>query len=324
MLKRLLVTGGLGFIGSDFVKYMLETSDYEISVLDSLTYAANPQVFDGIKSNFLKVVIGDIRDKDLVDTLVSSSDLVVNFAAESHNDNSIKNPSIFIETNVMGTLILLEAVRKYGVRFHHISTDEVFGDLPLDSDIKFTEKSAYNPSSPYSSSKAASDLLVRAWIRTFKIDATISNCSNNYGPFQHFEKFIPRQVMNLMSGRSIELYGDGKQVRDWIHVRDHSRAIALILNHGELGQTYLVGVSQERTNYQVALQIASQFGLDEKSIRFIKDRPGHDQRYAIDPTKLMEKLGFEPLYPNFEVGLAEVITWYKEHNSSSLGLADGE
>lgn len=263
-----------------------------------------------------------MADAELVDKLVKHTDAVVHYAAESHNDNSLIDPSPFIQTNIIGTYTLIEACRKYNVRYHHISTDEVFGDLPLREDLpghgegvgeKFTPDSPYKPSSPYSSSKASSDLLVRAWVRSFGLKATISNCSNNYGPYQHIEKFIPRQITNILSGIRPKLYGSGKNVRDWIHTNDHSRAVWLILTEGKLGETYLIGADGEKDNKTVLEMILEQMGQPKDAYDQVKDRPGHDMRYAIDSTKLRTELGWKPEFTDFKTGLQHTIQWYTDH-----------
>ena len=247
---------------------------------------------------------------------------MVHYAAESHNDNSLRNPDPFIQTNIVGTSVLIEACTKYDVRFHHVSTDEVYGDLPLREDLpghgegpgeKFTPESPYKPSSPYSSSKASSDLLVRAWVRSFGLKATISNCSNNYGPYQHIEKFIPRQITNILSGIRPKLYGTGKNVRDWIHTNDHSSAVWKILNEGKIGETYLIGADGEKNNKEVLELILKLMGQPADAYDQVKDRPGHDLRYAIDASKLRNELGWEPQYTNFEEGLKATIDWYTNH-----------
>jgi dTDP-glucose 4,6-dehydratase len=255
-------------------------------------------------------VEGNILNSELVDTLVSQSDVVVHFAAESHNDNSLKSARPFIETNVMGTFELIQACVQHDVRFHHISTDEVFGDLPLDSKEKFKPDTPYNPSSPYSSSKAASDLLVRAWVRSFGLKATISNCSNNFGPYQHEEKLIPRMIKLIASGQKAEIYGDGLNVRDWIHVDDHNDGVWAIIEKGVIGQTYLLGASNERSNLQVVQTLLDAMGKPKDFIEFIKDRPGHDLRYAIDASKTEAELGWKPAQLDFEEALAKVLPFY--------------
>ena len=250
-----------------------------------------------------------------MDRLVAGADAVVHYAAESHNDNSIADPSPFLETNVRGTYALIEACRKHGVRYHHVSTDEVYGDLALDDPDRFTEETPYRPSSPYSSTKAASDMLVRAWARTFGLKATISNCSNNYGPYQHVEKFIPRQITNLIDGVRPKLYGDGRNVRDWIHTEDHSSAVWAILTKGRIGETYLIGADGERDNLTVLREILKAFGRPEDDFDWVRDRPGHDRRYAIDSSKLRRELGWEPQHTDFAEGLAETIRWYRANEA---------
>ena len=309
---KALVTGGAGFIGSNFVRLTLEERpDVEMTVLDALTYAGNEASVPADPR--VTLVKGDIAEPELVHDLVAQHDLVIHFAAESHNDNSLDNPWPFVQTNVLGTYQLLEAVRRHGKRLHHISTDEVYGDLELDDPSKFTPETPYNPSSPYSSTKAASDLLVRAWVRSFKIEATISNCSNNYGPAQHVEKFIPRQITNLLDGVRPKLYGKGENVRDWIHVDDHNRAVWTIIDKGRSGETYLIGADGEMDNKSVIEMILEQMGQSADSYDHVSDRPGHDMRYAIDATKLREELGWEPLYKDFASGLAATIQWYRDN-----------
>ena len=310
-LKRILVTGGAGFIGSNFCHWLARSTDAQITVLDALTYAGNRSNLEGIPADRLEFVHGNICDVALVDGLVAKTDAVVHFAAESHNDNSIVNPLPFLKTNVEGTFVLLEAARKYDVRFHHISTDEVYGDLALDDPARFTEQSPYRPSSPYSSSKASSDMLVRAWHRTYGVRMTISNCSNNYGPRQHIEKFIPRQITNILSGISPKLYGDGLNVRDWIHVDDHSSAVWEILCNGRIGETYLIGADGEKNNIQVLRAILAAMGQSEDAFEWVRDRPGHDRRYAIDATKLKTELHWQPVHADFAEGLLETIEWYR-------------
>lgn len=312
---RILVTGGAGFIGSNFVHLTLsERPDSEITVLDKLTYAGNRDSLAPVADR-ITLVEGDITDAELVDRLVADSDLVVHFAAESHNDNSLNDPSPFLQTNIIGTYMLLQAVRKHDVRYHHISTDEVYGDLELDDPAKFTEQTPYNPSSPYSSTKAGSDLLVRAWVRSFGVKATISNCSNNYGPYQHVEKFIPRQITNVIDGIRPKLYGAGENVRDWIHVDDHNSGVWAIIDRGEIGETYLIGADGEKNNLEVVELILEEFGLPENAFDHVTDRPGHDQRYAIDSTRLRTELGWEPRFTDFESGLAATVKWYRENES---------
>lgn len=312
---KILVTGGAGFIGANFVHQTVrERPDVHVTVLDALTYAGDERSLDPVDG---KVVFakGDIADPDIVDTLVKDVDLVVHFAAESHNDNSLHDPWPFLRTNVIGTYQLLEAVRRHDVRYHHISTDEVYGDLELDDPAKFTPETPYNPSSPYSSTKAASDLLVRAWARSFGVRATISNCSNNYGPYQHVEKFIPRQITNVIDGVRPKLYGSGENVRDWIHVEDHNSAVWAIIERGRLGETYLIGADGEENNKTVVEDILEIMGLEKDAYDLVSDRPGHDLRYAIDSTKLREELGWAPRYQNFRAGLEATIAWYQDHES---------
>ena len=313
---RLLVTGGAGFIGSNFVHHVLEHTDARVTVLDKFTYAASPEALEGLPEDRVEVVRGDVCDACLVDGLVASlgsGGAVVHFAAESHNDNSLDDPSPFVATNLVGTFTLLEAVRRHDVRFHHVSTDEVYGDLELDDPARFTETTPYMPSSPYSASKAGADHLVRAWVRSFGVRATLSNCSNNYGPWQHVEKFIPRQVTNLLDGGRARLYGSGANVRDWIHADDHSSAVWTILTEGRIGETYLVGADGERSNLEVVRLILELMGRDPGDFDHVADRAGHDLRYAIDATKLRTELGWEPASSSFEEGLARTIDWYAAH-----------
>jgi len=308
---KIIVTGGAGFIGSNFVHYVYrERPDWQITVLDALTYAGNRANLDGLDSSRVTLVEGNITDAELVDKLVSEHDVVVHYAAESHNDNSLQNPRPFLDTNIIGTYTILEAVRKHGKRLHHISTDEVYGDLELDDSERFSENTPYNPSSPYSSTKAGSDLLVRAWVRSFGVEATISNCSNNYGPFQHVEKFIPRQITEVLEGRRPKLYGTGENVRDWIHTEDHSSAVLTILEKGISGETYLIGADGEKDNKTVIEMILSDMGKNSDEYDHVNDRPGHDMRYAIDSTKLRTELGWAPKFTDFEAGLKDTIEWY--------------
>lgn len=312
---RLLVTGGAGFIGSNFVHQTVrERPDVQITVLDALTYAGDEASLAPVADR-ITFVQGDVADAELVDRLVADADVVVHFAAESHNDNSLSNPWPFVQTNVVGTYTLLEAVRRHGVRYHHISTDEVYGDLELDDPAKFTPQTPYNPSSPYSSTKAASDLLVRAWVRSFGVQATISNCSNNYGPYQHVEKFIPRQITNVIDGIRPKLYGTGENVRDWIHVEDHNTAVWAIIEGGRIGETYLIGADGEENNKNVVELILELTGQPRDAYDLVSDRPGHDMRYAIDSTKLRTELGWEPRFPSFRDGLAATIDWYKANEA---------
>ncbi|WP_425956317.1 dTDP-glucose 4,6-dehydratase [Xylanimonas sp. McL0601] len=312
---QVLVTGGAGFIGSNFVHQTVrERPDVRVTVLDALTYAGDRASLAAVADQ-VTLVEGSITDAELVDRLVGESDLVVHFAAESHNDNSLNDPSPFVQTNVVGTFTLLEAVRKHGVRFHHISTDEVYGDLELDDPAKFTPTTPYNPSSPYSSTKAGSDLLVRAWVRSFGVQATISNCSNNYGPYQHIEKFIPRQVTNLIDGIRPRLYGAGQNVRDWIHVEDHNSAVWAIVEKGRIGETYLIGADGEKNNLEVVQTLLEIFGRDATDFDHVNDRAGHDLRYAIDATRLRDELGWVPQYTDFRSGLEATVDWYKANEA---------
>ncbi|MCA1781997.1 MAG: dTDP-glucose 4,6-dehydratase [Intrasporangiaceae bacterium] len=312
-MTSLLVTGGAGFIGSNFVHWTLQNTDSTVTVLDALTYAGNRASLAGLPEDRLSFVEGSITDPALVDDLVAEHDIVVHFAAESHNDNSLEGPAAFIETNIVGTFHVLQAVRQHGRRLHHISTDEVYGDLELDDPAKFTPTTPYNPSSPYSASKASSDHLVRAWIRSFRVEATISNCSNNYGPRQHVEKFIPRQITNLLDGIRPRLYGAGLNVRDWIHVDDHNSAVWRIIQDGHVGQTYLIGADGERSNKDVVETILALMGQPADAYDHVTDRAGHDLRYAIDASLLRDELGWAPVYTDFTDGLAATIDWYR-HN----------
>nr|WP_276545769.1 dTDP-glucose 4,6-dehydratase [Brachybacterium muris] len=311
----MLVTGGAGFIGSNFVHHVVATTDDTVTVLDALTYAGNRASLEGLPEERMRLVVGDIADAAAVDPLVAQADAVVHYAAESHNDNSLADPSPFLRTNLIGTFTLLEAARRHGTRFHHISTDEVYGDLELDDPQRFTETTAYNPSSPYSATKAGSDLLVRAWVRSFGVQATLSNCSNNYGPRQHVEKFIPRQITNLIDGIRPRLYGAGANVRDWIHADDHSSAVLAILDRGQIGETYLIGADGEKNNKEVVELLLQIMGRDAGDYDHVADRPGHDLRYAIDSTRLREELGWKPAYGDFEQGLAATVDWYRANEA---------
>jgi len=304
-MERLLVTGGAGFIGANFVRQA--SKSFSVTVVDKLTYAGNrANLPEGIE-----FVEGDICEQSLIDELVAANDTVIHFAAESHNDNSLRDPSAFVHSNLVGTFALLEAVRKSDKRLHHISTDEVFGDLELGGTDAFTETTPYNPSSPYSATKAGSDHLVRAWVRSFGVRATISNCSNNYGPYQHIEKFIPRQITNILTGQPAKLYGTGAQVRDWIHVDDHNDAVLAILERGRIGETYNIGASSPGsahvTNKQVIETICELMGGEYVHVA---DRPGHDQRYTMDATKLRRELGWAPQHTDLRSGLEQTIAWY--------------
>ena len=284
--RNIIVTGGCGFIGANFVRYVAHSHpDVHITVLDKLTYAGNPQNIAGLPQSQVELVQGDICDAALLERIVPGHDSIVHFAAESHNDNSIANPEPFITTNV-------------------------YGDLALDDPCKFTESTPYKPSSPYSASKAASDQLVRAWVRTYGLRATISNCSNNYGPYQHVEKFIPRQITSIMEGARPKLYGTGENVRDWIHTEDHSSAVWEILTRGRIGETYLIGADGEMSNIAVMRMILRLMGCSEDAFDWVRDRPGHDRRYAIDSNKLRTELGWRPVHTDFEAGLQATIAWY--------------
>ena len=311
---NIIVTGGCGFIGSNFVHYVVDNHPgAHVTVLDKLTYAGNPDNIAGLPADRVELVVGDVCDAGLLERVVPGHDAIVHFAAESHNDNSIADPEPFVRTNVVGTYRLLEACRRHDVRYHHVSTDEVYGDLALDDPARFTEETPYHPSSPYSSTKASSDMLVRAWHRTYGVRATISNCSNNYGPYQHVEKFTPRQITNIIDGIRPKLYGDGRNVRDWIHTEDHSSAVWAILTRGRVGETYLIGADGERDNITVLRDILRLMGRDEDAFDWVRDRPGHDRRYAIDPSKLRRELGWEPRHTDFAEGLAETIEWYRDN-----------
>ena len=312
-LQRVLVTGGAGFIGVNVVRYLVEHTAATVTVLDKLTYAASPEALAELPADRVRLVAGDVADTTTVEPLVADHDAVLHLAAESHNDNSLDDPEPFIRTNLVGTYVLLEAVRKAGVRFHHVSTDEVYGDLALDDPSRFTEDTPYRPSSPYSAAKAGSDHLVRAWVRSFGVRATISNCSNNYGPWQHVEKFVPRQITEVLEGRRPRVYGDGRQVRDWIHVDDHSAALLAILERGRIGETYLVGADGERTNLDVVRTLLRLMDRPEGDFELVADRAGHDQRYAIESEKLRLELGWRPRFADPEAGLAQTVAWYRSH-----------
>ena len=312
---RLLVTGGAGFIGANFVRSTLrERPDVSLTVLDAFTYAGSHESLAGL-DGAIRVVEGDVTDARVVSGLVADSDVVAHFAAETHVDNALADPAPFLHSNVLGTFAVLEAVRRYGVRLHHVSTDEVYGELTLDDPHRFTADTPYNPSSPYSSTKAAADMLVRAWVRSYGVAATISNCSNNYGPYQHVEKFIPRQITNVLTGRRPKLYGTGANVRDWIHVEDHNVAVRRILDDGQPGHTYLIGADGERDNLSVLRTLLELMGRDPDDFDYVVDRAGHDLRYAIDPTLLCNELGWAPKYTDFSEGLRATIEWYRDNES---------
>lgn len=313
---KIVVTGGAGFIGSNFVHYVYrERPDWQIVVYDALTYAGNKANIEGLDASRVSFIQADICDEKAINEAVANCDAVVHFAAESHNDNSLHSPWPFVNTNLIGTYQILEAARKHGKRLHHISTDEVYGDLELDDPAKFTPDTPYNPSSPYSSTKAGSDLLVRAWVRSFGVEATISNCSNNYGPYQHVEKFIPRQITEILEGRKPKLYGSGENVRDWIHTEDHSSGVLAILENGKVGETYLIGAEGEKNNKEVVEMILELMGKDTSDYDHVNDRPGHDLRYAIDASKLINDLNWQPKYTDFNAGLSSTIEWYKSNEA---------
>ncbi len=326
---KILVTGGAGFIGCNFVYYMLERyKDYKIVCLDALTYAGNLKSLDAAMQNEnFKFVKGSIADRELVNSLFDKErfDVVVNFAAESHVDRSIENPFIFLETNVMGTACLLDASKKYGVkRYHQVSTDEVYGDLPLDRpDLFFTEDMNLITSSPYSASKASSDLLCLAFNRTYGLPVTISRCSNNYGPYQFPEKLIPLMIMKAQANENLPVYGQGLNVRDWLYVEDHCKAIDMIIHSGKIGEVYNVGGHNEKQNIEVVKTILSHLSKPESLITYVKDRAGHDLRYAIDPTKISTELGWEP-ETEFNIGMKKTIDWYLENSQWLDDIKSGE
>lgn len=324
---KLLVTGGAGFIGGNFVLYMLKKhQEIEIVNLDALTYAGNLETLKSVeKDPRYTFVHGDITDPEAVEKAIKGVDTVVHFAAESHVDRSILEPAAFVKTNVVGTQVLLDAALKAGVkRFHHVSTDEVFGTLPLDPAKKFDENTPYDPHSPYSASKAASDHLVRAYGDTYGLPYTISNCTNNYGPYHFPEKLIPLAITNLMEGKKVPVYGDGMQIRDWLYVEDHCEAIDLILEKGKIGETYCIGgLTEDIPNIEVVKQILQIMGKDESSIEYVKDRPGHDVRYAVDWSKINRELGWSPKHP-FEQRLKDTIEWYKKNEDWWEKVKSGE
>ena len=326
---KILVTGGAGFIGSNFVYYELDNyPNDEVICLDKLTYAGNLETLEvAMKNPKFKFVKGDIADRAFVDELFASEklDVVVNFAAESHVDRSIENPEIFLQTNVIGTSVLMDACRKYGnIRYHQVSTDEVYGDLPLDRpDLFFTETTPLHTSSPYSASKASADLLVQAYYRTYKLPVTISRCSNNYGPYHFPEKLIPLMIANALNDKKLPVYGKGENVRDWLYVEDHCSAIDLIIRKGKIGEVYNIGGHNERTNLEVVKTIIKELGKSEDLIEFVTDRPGHDRRYAIDPTKIHNELGWLPA-TKFDDGIKKTIDWYLTHKSWWEKIISGE
>ncbi|MGJ9412973.1 dTDP-glucose 4,6-dehydratase [Aeromicrobium sp. CF4.19] len=314
-MRAVLVTGGAGFIGSGLVHHLIAHTDAVVTVLDKLTGAGNRDSLTGVPDERLRFVRGDVCDVAVVDELVAGQDVVVHCAAESHNDAALRDPRPFVDTNIVGTAVVLEACRRHDVRLHHVSTDEVFGDLALDDPTRFTEASPYRPSSPYAASKASADHLVRAWVRSFGLRATLSSCSNTYGPRQHVEKLIPRQVTNILDGRRPRLYGSGAHVRDWIHVEDHSAAVLRIIEAGRIGETYLVGADGEHSNREVLAMVLQLMGQSADAFDHVRDRPGHDVRYAIDATRLRHELGWRPQHTDLEAGLSETITWYREHEA---------
>ena len=314
-MKKMLITGGAGFIGSNFIHYILSKyNDYQVINLDKLTYAANLDNLKDIEDNKnYRFIHGDIADQEFIFKLFENEkfDIVINFAAESHVDNSILNPQIFTITNILGTQVLLDACRKYNIkRFHQVSTDEVYGELPLDDNsILFTEKTPLNPSSPYSASKASADMLVKSYYRTYSLPITISRCSNNYGPYQHLEKLIPLMISKAINNDNLPVYGNGINVRDWLHVYDHCTAIDLIIHEGKIGEIYNIGGNNEKSNIDVVKIILKELGKSEKLIKYVNDRPGHDLRYAIDSTKIKTSLNWKPVY-SFEKGILDTIKWY--------------
>ena len=314
-MKKMLITGGAGFIGSNFIHYILSKyNDYQVINLDKLTYAANLDNLKDIEDNKnYRFIHGDIADQEFIFKLFENEkfDIVINFAAESHVDNSILNPQIFTITNILGTQVLLDACRKYNIkRFHQVSTDEVYGELPLDDNsILFTEKTPLNPSSPYSASKASADMLVKSYYRTYSLPITISRCSNNYGPYQHLEKLIPLMISKAINNDNLPVYGNGLNVRDWLHVYDHCTAIDLIIHEGKIGEIYNIGGNNEKSNIDVVKIILKELGKSEKLIKYVNDRPGHYLRYAIDSTKIKTTLNWKPVY-SFEKGILDTIKWY--------------
>ena len=326
---NIIVTGGAGFIGSNFVFHMLKKyPDYRIICLDKLTYAGNLSTLASVMDNpNFRFVKADICDREAVNKLFEEEhpDIVVNFAAESHVDRSIEDPGIFLQTNIIGTSVLMDACRKYGIqRYHQVSTDEVYGDLPLDRpDLFFTEETPIHTSSPYSSSKAAADLLVLAYHRTYGLPVTISRCSNNYGPYHFPEKLIPLMIANALADKPLPVYGEGLNVRDWLYVEDHCKAIDLIIHKGRVGEVYNVGGHNEKQNIEIVKIICKELDKPESLIKYVKDRPGHDRRYAIDPKKLETELGWKPEY-NFDTGMKQTIQWYLDNKEWWEHIISGE
>jgi dTDP-glucose 4,6-dehydratase len=326
---KLLVTGGAGFIGSNFIFYILDKyPDYDIVCLDALTYAGNLETLEPVMdNNNFKFIKGDIREREFIFDLFKKEnfDIVVNFAAESHVDRSIKDPGVFLETNIMGTQVLMDACREYGIkRFHQVSTDEVYGDLPLDEpELMFTEETSITTSSPYSASKASADLLVEAYHRTFGLPVTISRCSNNYGPYQFPEKLIPLMISKAIAEEELPVYGKGENVRDWLYVKDHCEAIDLILHKGKAGEVYNIGGHNEKSNLEVVKTILKELDKPESLITFVEDRAGHDLRYAIDPTKISEELNWEPTIL-FDEGIKKTIEWYLDNEEWWQNIISGE
>lgn len=328
-MNNILVTGGAGFIGSNFVYYMLKKHpDYRIVCIDSLTYAGNLSTLkEAMENENFRFVKADITDRQAVDALFAEENFtaVVNFAAESHVDRSIESPEVFLRTNILGTQVLMDMARKHGnIRYHQVSTDEVYGDLPLDRpDLFFTEETPIHTSSPYSASKASADLLVMAYYRTYGLPVTISRCSNNYGPFHFPEKLIPLMIINALHGKSLPVYGDGLNIRDWLYVEDHCKAIDMIIHSGRIGEVYNIGGHNERANIDVVKTIIKMLGKDESLIKYVKDRPGHDMRYAIDPTKIKNELGWYP-ETTFEEGIKKTVEWYLQNEDWWQEIVSGE
>lgn len=326
---KIIVTGGAGFIGGNFIHHMVNKyPNYDIVCLDALTYAGNMETLEPVINNpKFKFVKGDIADRDFVYKLFEEEkpDVIVNFAAESHVDRSIVDPGIFLKTNILGTGVLLDACKKYGIkRYHQVSTDEVYGDLPLDrSDLFFTEETPIHTSSPYSASKASADLLVQAYYRTFKVPVTISRCSNNYGPYHFPEKLIPLMIANALNDKPLPVYGKGENVRDWLYVEDHCIAIDMIIHNGKEGEIYNIGGHNERTNLEVVKTIIRELGKSEDLIQYVTDRPGHDMRYAIDPAKIKNELGWEPT-TTFDEGIKKTIKWYLDNKQWWENIISGE